>query len=378
MAKLILIISLVLLSSCSSSSKASSNSLGFSSGSQIEIMSYNVENLFDTLHDEGKDDWTFLPSKFQGKNEACAEVKYKKYRDECFETDWNEEKLDTKLEQIKDVLTRERSALPDVLALVEIENENVISLLAKKLGYSQYTVSNSPDKRGVDLALLWNDKKLKNISKKELEVKSSALKDRPTRNILEVEFIVAGKFPLTVFVNHWPSQANKNESRIDAAKIMMKRVKEIQKKNSQMAIVSTGDFNVADTNRPDPFFSVVEALGLLDVHSLVMESKDLDYRVKVTYPLGTYFYSKTMQWNLLDRFFISKNLNDGKGLDLLIKSYQIYAPKFITTQHEYSYKTDHHYGTTVQGVPKRYEHNTSRSSKAGYSDHFPIIMKLKY
>ena len=304
MAKLILVFSLVLLSSCSSSSKASSNSLGFNTGNQIEIMSYNVENLFDTLHDEGKEDWTFLPSKFKGKNEACAKVKYKKYRDECFETDWNDEKLDTKLEQIKDVLTRERSTLPDVLALVEIENENVISLLAKKLGYNQFTVSNSPDERGVDLALLWNESKLKKIAKNEHEIKSKALEGRATRNILEVEFLVAGKYPLTVFVNHWPSQGNKNESRVDAAKIMMKRVNEIQKKSPTMAIVSTGDFNVIDTNRPDPFFSIVEAKGLLDVHGLVMESKDIDYRVKVTYPLGTYFYGKSMQWNLLDRFLI--------------------------------------------------------------------------
>ncbi len=378
MAKLFIVVSFLLLSSCSSSSKASSNSLGFNSGNQIEIMAYNVENLFDTLHDEGKEDWTFLPSKTEGKNEACAKVKYKKYRDECFETDWNDEKLETKLEQIKDVLIRERSALPDVLALVEIENENVISLLAKKLGYNQFTVSNSPDERGVDLALLWNESKLKKVAKKEHEIKSKALEGRATRNILEVEFLVVGKHPLTVFVNHWPSQGNKNESRVDAAKIMMKRVKEIQKKSPAMAIVSTGDFNVIDTNRPDPFFSVVEAQGLLDVHGLVMESKDIDYRVKVTYPLGTYFYGKSMQWNLLDRFFISKNLNDGKGLDLVIKSYQIYAPKFITTQYEYYHKTDHHYGSTVQGVPRRYEHNTARSSKAGFSDHFPIIMKLKY
>lgn len=378
MAKLILVLSFLLLSSCASSSKASSASNGFSTGNQIEIIAYNVENLFDTLHDEGKEDWTFLPIKTKGKNEACAKVKYKKYRDECFETDWNEEKLETKLEQIREVLTRDRSSLPDVLALVEIENENVISLLAKKLGYKEFTVSNSPDERGIDLAVLWNESKLKKISKKEHEIKSKALEGRPTRNILEVEFLVASKHPLTLFVNHWPSQGNKNESRVDAAKIMMKRVKEIQKNNPNTAIVSTGDFNVIDTNRPDPLFSVVEAQGLIDVHGLVMQSKDIDYRVKVTYPLGTYFYGKSMQWNLLDRFFISKNLNDGKGMDLILKSYQIYAPKFMTTQYEYFHKTDHHYGSSVRGVPKRYEHDTARSSKAGFSDHFPVIIKLKY
>src|SRR5690606_18687413 len=107
------------------------------------------------------------------------------------------------------------------------ENENVISKLAKVLGYSKFAVSDSPDERGVDLALLWNDQKLKMIAKREHEVKSKALEGRFTRDILEVEFLVAGKHPLTVFVNHWPSQGNKNETRMDAARIMMKRVAEI-------------------------------------------------------------------------------------------------------------------------------------------------------
>src|SRR5690606_27904286 len=98
----------------------------------------------------------------------------------------------------------------------------------------------------------------------------------------------------------------------------------------------------------------------------------------VTYPLGTYFYGKSMQWNRLDRFFVSKNMLSKGGLQVDVKSYQIYAPKFITDNYEYRHKTDNHYGSTVTGIPRRYEHNTTRSSKAGFSDHFPIIVKIKY
>src|SRR5690606_10861080 len=197
--------------------------------------------------DEGKNDWTFLPSKTPGKNDACAKVKFKRYRDECFETDWNNTKLDLKLNQIKDALSRDRSSLPDVLALSEIENENVIAKLAGVLGYKKFAVSDSPDERGVDLAILWNDSKLKMVSKREHEIKSQALEGRATRDILEVEFLVDGKHPITIFVNHWPSQGNKNESRMAAARIMMKRVGEITKKNPKMAILATGDFNVIET-----------------------------------------------------------------------------------------------------------------------------------
>lgn len=378
MARFILLAFLVFTASCSSTTSATAGKgVAFSAANNLEIIAWNVENLFDTEHDEGKNDWTFLPSKTPGKNDECAKVKFKRYRDECFETDWNEEKLNTKFEQIKDGLTRERSALPDVLALSEIENANVIAKLAKYLGYSKFEVSDSPDERGVDLAILWNDQKLKMVSRREHTIKSKALEGRATRDILEVEFLLAGKQPLTVFVNHWPSQGNKNESRMDAARIMMKRVREIQKKNSKMAIVATGDFNVIDSNRPDPFYEIVEK-DLVDVHAAFMESKDIDYRVKVTYPLGTYFYGKSMQWNRLDRFYVSKNLLDGKGADVILTSYQIYAPRFMTDRYEYKYKTDNHYGSTVTGIPRRYDHNTARTSKAGYSDHFPIIVKIKY
>ncbi len=354
-------------------SRASSSSAFFDKSQSIEVMTWNVENLFDTLHDEGKNDWTFLPSNTPGKNEECAKITNRRYREECFETDWDDEKLDLKLEQIKEVLTRDRSYLPDVLALSEIENENVISLLANKVGYSNFTVSNSPDERGVDLALLWNDQKLKMVSRREHVIKSKALEGRPTRNILEVEFLVNGKEPLTVFVNHWPSQGNKNESRIDAAKTLMKRVKKIRRKNKKMAIVATGDFNVITTNRPDPFYSVVEKKGLIDVHGLFMKSKDIDDSVKSSYPLGTYFYGRN-----IDRFFISKNLTDGSGLDLELKTYRIHAPKFMTTTYEYTDDTENHYGSIVMGTPKRCKHVASSPASAGYSDHFPVVMKLKY
>ncbi len=378
MSKLHFLIFTLVLSSFTSIVRAKSDSSGFSNSQDIEIMAWNVENLFDTLHDEGKNDWTFLPSNTPGKNEECALIRNRTYREECFETDWNDEKLDLKLEQIKEVLTRDRSSLPDVLALSEIENENVISILANKVGYSKFTVSNSPDERGVDLALLWNDQKLKMVSRREHVIKSKALEGRPTRNILEVEFLVNGKEPLTVFVNHWPSQGNKNESRIDAAKTLMKRVKKIQRRNKRMAVVATGDFNVINTNRPDPFYSVVEKKGLIDVHGLFMESKDIDFSVKATYPLGTYFYGRNMEWNLLDRFFISKNLNDGSGLDLELKTYRIYAPKFMTKSYEYTYETDNHFGSIVNGTPKRSHHMAASADSAGYSDHFPVIIKLKY
>ncbi|MDO9181524.1 MAG: hypothetical protein Q7U04_03905, partial [Bacteriovorax sp.] len=164
----------------------------------LQFMSYNVENLFDTKHDVinhmDKLDWTFLPKGSPGKKEACLGEKNKHHQKECLATDWTEEKLQLKLSQIKEVVTSERS-LPDFLGLVEVENEKVVGQLAKKLGYENFEITQSPDKRGIDVALLYRKSKdIKKIAKIEHDVPV----DYPTRNILEVQFLIAQKYPLTI------------------------------------------------------------------------------------------------------------------------------------------------------------------------------------
>ena len=71
----------------------------------------------------------------------------------------------------------------------EVENENVIKLLSKELGYSDWIVSKSPDKRRIDLAILYDESsslKKKAVHRHELRVVIS--KKRPSRNILEAAF----------------------------------------------------------------------------------------------------------------------------------------------------------------------------------------------
>ena len=165
---------------------------------ELEVMVYNVENLFDARHDieEGveKNDWTFLPKKTPGKDAACKKIGYWRYRESCFATDWNDDQVKLKLSQIREVILKERGELPDILALSEIENKNVIGQLAKVLGYKEFKVSQSPDKRGIDLAILFNpSKKLKFVKKSQYVVKGDYFKKKPTRVILEVEFLVNKK-----------------------------------------------------------------------------------------------------------------------------------------------------------------------------------------
>lgn len=348
-------------------------------GKSIEIMSYNVENLFDIVHDEGKNDWTFLPKKLKGKKEACNKVKSNYRKTECLDTDWAKDNLEVKIENITKVVRRD-DKLPDILALSEIENENVIAQLAKYLGYKKFAVSDSPDNRGIDLAVLWNEtKEVKFLSKKEHVLKGEYFKKRPSRNILEVEFLVGQKEKLTIFVNHWPSLSNPTEARLIAARTLVKRTKEILKKNKSQNIMAMGDFNTIDENYPHPFKSVLYKDDLYkDVHSTFKKDKSISWNVKNQMAPGTYFYGRGMTWNLLDRMFFSANLSNKSGLEIDISSYQIYSPSFITKDYEYRKKGTYLYGSTIKGAPFRYEHNSTSNRRAGYSDHFPLIVNLKY
>ena len=86
-------------------------SLALPAASSLSIMTYNVENLFDTLDDEGKDDKAYLPlSQKQSKEhvESCNKVKVKKWRNECLYFDWTEDAKNKKLENIKEVILSAR------------------------------------------------------------------------------------------------------------------------------------------------------------------------------------------------------------------------------------------------------------------------------
>ena len=126
---------------------------------------------------------------------------------------------------------------------------------------------------------------------------------KETKN-LEVEFLIDDKYPLTIFVNHWPSLANPDSWRVKASEIVFARSLEILKKDPQMAILLMGDFNTVDDNNPHPFKSVLYRDNLF---------KDIDMsysdeKLKKTMAPGTYYFAPKDQWNYLDHFFMNKKM----------------------------------------------------------------------
>jgi len=345
--------------------------------SKLNVMFYNVENLFDTVHDEGKDDWSFLPNSLKEKKEQCKKIKNDYYQNECLKTDWTNQKLEIKLSNIRDVITSKKENLPDFLGLCEVENELVVRMLADKIGYKKIVVASGPDERGVDVALIYREhEKIKYISHQEHALKGKSFKGKPTRTILEVNFMINGIHPVSFLINHWPSQANPSASRIIAAQKVMEIVNQKTKKNSKLVMIVMGDFNTVNTDYPHPFNEVILKSGVLvDLHSEYMEAKKISREEKASLPNGTYFYYKDMAWNLLDRFFITKNLLKNKKINIDLKSYQIYTPDFIKDEFIYD-RAGYNKGTKILGVPKSYNFEADQAKEAGYSDHFPIMFSL--
>ncbi|MFK8137535.1 MAG: endonuclease/exonuclease/phosphatase family protein [Bdellovibrionales bacterium] len=349
---------------------------------ELKIVSYNVQNLFDLKHDEGKNDWEFLRSTYPGKKAACEKVN-SRYREKCRKSSWTKPRYKLKLRQIRDML-KAQGDLPDLLALQEIENEVVIEDLAELLGYTDFVVTDSPDKRGIDVALLYNSDKVDLDSSQEYEMKGPEFINKPTRNILAVNFSIKGDSDkiLGVYVNHWPSQAAPSSKRYEVAKQLKKLVLQNKRryKKKDYHIVVTGDFNTIPEDNPNhPFYHVLQSPSwkdrLYDVHSFVERSRGF---LKYMIPRGTYFYTKTAAWSLFDRFFVSANLLDDEGMTADIKSYRVVAPSFATVCfHNARYASNHQYGSVTFGIPWRYDHMATSSDKAGYSDHFPIVLKIK-
>src|SRR5687767_12295815 len=79
----------------------------------VSLMAYNLENLFDTFHDPGKNDFTYLPRAVKpfmpGAWDFCRAQIIPVYREQCFELDWRPEVLDAKIRQIARVV---RAAAP--------------------------------------------------------------------------------------------------------------------------------------------------------------------------------------------------------------------------------------------------------------------------
>ena len=312
---------------------------------------YNLENLFDTIHDEGKNDYQFLP-----------EGSYR----------WNGLKYTHKLNNLSKALAdMGTDLLPNVgcafIGVSEVENSHVLDDLIQMPSLSQrgikYCHIEGPDRRGVDCALLYNPKLFSVTSVKLVPYVYENVSDsaKATRGFLTVTGTLANE-PVAVIVCHLPSRFATSYYREQGGR-QIKNIKDsLQNADKNIKIFIMGDMN------DDPFDkSMSEALGAK------REIKDVEknglynpwWNTLAKDGNGTLFYNGS--WNLFDQIIMSENLLDKNNT----KNYKnLKLLKHAIFRRDYLIQQDGKY----KGSPKR----TTAGGVwlDGYSDHLPVVVYL--
>jgi len=314
----------------------------------ITVVFYNVENLFDTINHPDKRDNDFTP---------MGKLK------------WDTKRYYDKLSKLSYVLSSiNKEVLPEIIGLCEIENKAVIEDLIKqkRLKKGKYNIahSESPDKRGIDCALIYKKNDFKYIKHETIAIEFPWEKEYKTRDILYVQGLVGRKDTLNIFVNHWPSRRGGQEksepNRIFVAQQLKKAVDKIQTKNASAKIIIMGDFNDEPTDK-----AVIEILNA-DNNNNVENPKalyNLMYNLQANNE-GSYNYRG--DWNMLDNLIVSNSLLNGtKGCQTHHNSGKIFRNKKIC----YENNKGLFIPSRTYGGPKYY---------GGFSDHFPVYFQLKH
>jgi hypothetical protein len=309
------------------------------------IVFYNVENLFDTLDSRGISDEEYTPSS---------------------EKNWNTQKYNDKLEKLAKAITTPENHRPVLLGLCEVENAHVVRdlILTTPLNESKYRIAHfdSPDGRGIDVALAYDLDRFYVLHKEAVPVVFMDPTERPTRDILYVKGLLEDSLELHVFINHWPSRYGGEEAsrpkRERAALALRHKTDSLLKVQPNANILIMGDLNDHPYN-----VSVETTLGAK--HPVKSPESDL---LNLQYPAndrgeGTYNYKG--DWGILDHIIVSNNLYNGKNKlkvkpqvsHIVYEEFLLYKNKEGEASPSRTYGGNNYYG--------------------GYSDHLPVYLYLE-
>lgn len=290
---------------------------------QYRIVSYNVENFFDCRHDTLKDDYDFTP-----------EGKYR----------WTYRRFRQKADCIARVICQTGQwDTPLAVGLCEVENDSCLIRLQRAMRNYPYRFlhAESPDERGIDVALLYDSLRFHVL---EWTVLPVDLGDDYTRDIL----YAAGRLPegdtLHLMVCHLPSmrggQSASEWKRQRAKQVIQRRTDSILSRCPEALIVVMGDMN------SDPKD---------DLRGLKNRMTDLpktDGTVR-----GTHKWQGV--WSCLDQFYVSSAMDKRASV-------RIYTADFLL-------EDDTKYlGKRPVRTWQGYKYNAQ-----GYSDHLPIILDFR-
>lgn len=306
---------------------------------------YNLENLFDTEDDPdnpGDDEflpngpYSWTPEKYQQKLRNMAKVIAKLAREKC-------------------------PGGPAILGVSEVENRRVLEDLVKteplaSMGY-EIVHYDSPDRRGIDVACLYNPRLFTLLSSKAYPFFMPSKPNYRSRDQLLVSGLLAGE-SFHMIVNHWPSRYGGDRSSIyrEAAAAITKHIADsIHAADPQAKVLIVGDMNDDPTDK--------STKEVLKARRKAADTEPDGY-FNATWPLfdkgiGTLCYQD--KWNLYDQLIISGNLLGKDRSTLKFWKAEIFNRDFLTTQ---------------EGKRKGYPWRTFSSNTFinGYSDHFPALI----
>lgn len=293
---------------------------------------WNVENLFDTRDDPKTNDDEFTP---EG------------------EKHWTRRRLSNKVNGLYKTLVM--MDLPDVVGLGEVENKFVLRELCQGTplakAHYRYVHYDSPDRRGIDVALIYRSDRFTVTDSHPVHVSDSA-DGFYTRDILVVEGVTAEGDTLCVLVNHWPSKRGGEEAdarRLEIAQTLRTLMLDLKKKHPEAAVVAVGDMN---TTADEP--AVADGMGFGDDSVNADGIRNLIHRL----PNGWGSHKYQGEWRYIDQVFLLADAPwEVKKLKLLKFDHLLTDDKGQTGQR-----------------PKR----THRGPlyEGGLSDHLPLLLKL--
>ncbi len=297
----------------------------------------NCENLFDCRHDSLKQDMEYTAESIRHWN---ANRYWKKLRN-----------ISKEILSCSSVQSNGIETVPNLVALCEVENDSVMHYLSHRSllhnARYEYVMTNSPDVRGIDVALLYSPMTFRLISSYSLRVPTLEGM-RPTRDILYAQGEIISGDTLHVFVLHAPSRFSGKRVtkpyRMQVMQRLMSSVDSIRAIRSNPKIIISGDFN---DEAKDASLIFLQEHGLTDVSAGARGGNGAK---------GTYKYQG--QWQSIDHILVSKSM-----LPLLSECVLNDSPFLLDED-------------TKFGGKKPYRTYNGYRYLGGFSDHLPLVARF--
>jgi endonuclease/exonuclease/phosphatase family metal-dependent hydrolase len=290
--------------------------------------------MFDYRHDPQKQDTEFTPDG---------------------QRHWTRKRYWQKLNHIGQDILSCSVALPDLVALCEVENDTVLHDLTRRsllrnAGY-EYLMTESPDVRGIDVALLYRPVTFRPLCYECIQVEP--LKDmRPTRDILYIKGVTRTTDTLHIFIVHAPSryggELHSRPFRLHVARTLAAHLPSPQENN----IIVAGDFN---DYAESPSLQLIEQQGMVNMTKRLKENGKRNARKDIR---GNYRFKG--EWHSLDHILLSP------GMISKADTFYINAAPFLLEEE-----------TTYGGYRPRRSFNGYHYRQGGFSDHLPLVLRFK-